>query len=90
MTEIAASNSRTAFFQAIITIILTVITVLATMIMISLNKVLTNQEEVGKELVRIKTIQDENTSKINYHINKFEFETIKEWVDKNYIRKQQE
>ena len=85
----SSSEKNSNFFKSVITIILTIIAVLASLITISLSRVLTNQEEVGKELVRMKTIQDENTLKINTHMNKPDIELLKNWVDDNYIRKPQ-
>ena len=87
MTE--AAEKRSNFFQVIITIILTVIGILLVFVWDSLDKVLENQIEAGKEMVRLKTTQDENVLKVNYHINKDEINNMKAWVDENYIRKSQ-
>ena len=87
MTE--AAEKRSNFFQVIITIILTVIGILLVFVWDSLDKVLENQIEAGKEMVRLKTTQDENVLKVNYHINKDELNNMKTWVDENYIRKSQ-
>ena len=82
-------TGRVDFFKSILTIILSIIAILALIINSTVNKVVANQVLIGQEMVRIKTIQDENTLKINSHISEKLLEEIKKWTDDNYIRKPQ-
>ena len=87
--DTTTGNVKSDFFRNINTIILTIIGVLATIITISVNDIRNRQIRVGEEMVRIKTIQDENTLKINTHLLINISEDIKGWVDQNYVRKPQ-
>lgn len=75
------------------TFILTFILGFTMMCFISINSVKAAQEEQGKELVRIKTIQDANTigvAALNLRVSAIEINqtnALKEWVDDNFERK---
>jgi hypothetical protein len=75
-----------------------ILSVIAIFTIISFNMLATIQKEnttTKIELVRLKTIQDENTNKITVltsRVNILENENanaLKQWVDDNYVRKPQ-
>lgn len=86
---------KISFLQYLNTIILTVIAIVAVVIWSSVNDVKKEQVDFKAELLRIKTIQDINTTNIgsiNGRVSALESETFtkyQEWVDENYIRKPQ-
>jgi hypothetical protein len=73
-----------------------VIGIFTTIIFFMLNGIKTEQSEFAKELLRIKTVQDINTSAISsvsarvstLELNYLDY--IKNWVDDNYVRKPQQ
>jgi len=75
------------------TLILTFIFGFTVMCFTSINSVKTIQVEQGKELVRLKTVQDTNVTQVaflNSRVSSLELnqmETIKNWVDLNFVRK---
>lgn len=75
--------------------LLTLICGFSVMAAATLSDVRNRQEEVGKELVRMKTVQDQNVENVKeissrvYTIELDGDENIKSWVDQNYLRKPQ-
>jgi hypothetical protein len=75
------------------TFILTLIFGFTLMCFTSINTVRNTQVEQGKELVRIKTIQDANTlsiSVLNSRVTALEMnqaDAIKNWVEANFVRR---
>jgi hypothetical protein len=90
-----AAEKRSNFFQVVISIILTVIAILATFISISVAEIRNEQVNTATELMRIKTVQDVNTANIgtlNTRLSVLEHDYmtyIQEWVEANYVRKPQ-
>jgi len=88
-------NKKAAMLQYVISTMLTVIAIVSTLTFASVNKVRKEQVDVAKELVRIKTIQDNNTIKIEgleKRVNVIELnqtDIIKNWVELNFKRKEQ-
>lgn len=96
------SGKINSIFQYINTVILTVVGIFAVMIFTTINKVRAEQEalkliqaDYGKELLRLKTVQDRNVtdiSKLDARVVILEInyiDRLKEWVDQNYQRKLQ-
>jgi hypothetical protein len=96
------NSNRVKFLQYLNTIILTVIGIFAIMIFTTVRSVRQDQtllkatqEEYGKELLRLKTVQDINVAAIKdvasristLELNYLDY--IKNWVDANYLRKPQ-
>ena len=87
------ADKKINFFQYVNTIILTIIGIVAIMIFISNTNIRRSQTETGIELIRMKTIQDINTSNINLidkrltvmEINSVDY--IKNWIEDNFVRK---
>lgn len=87
-------NKKSTFLQYIITSILSIIAIVSVSILFTVRNVQTLQTEQGKELVRLKTVQDNNVQSITsigsrvsvLEINQTEI--IKAWVELNFIRKQ--
>jgi hypothetical protein len=86
------TDKKISFLQALNTIILTAVLGMATIISVTISKIRTDQENQGKELIRIKTIQDANSLSIqilNSRVNALEVynsASLKQWVDDNYKR----
>jgi hypothetical protein len=95
-------NNKVGTLQYINTVILTVVGIFAMLIFISINNVRSDQQtmalsqiEFGKELLRLKTVQDINVGSVKdldkrvttLELNYLDY--IKTWVDQNYIRKPQ-
>lgn len=87
------ADKKISFFQYVNTVILTVIGIVAIMIFISNTNIRKSQSETSIELIRMKTIQDINTSNIlsvekrvtAIEVNSIEY--IKTWVEENFQRK---
>ncbi len=89
------NNKRINFLQYLNTTILTVILGVALMIFLTINSVKKDQSDIGKELVRLSTIQDMHILTIKdleTRITTLErnyLDNIKLWTDENYLRKSQ-
>jgi hypothetical protein len=89
-------EKKVEFLQYLNTTILTIIGILAIFIYTSVSDVKKQQVDFGAELLRIKTIQDINTtniSLINSRVSTLEKDNLiqfQAWVDQNYIRKPQQ
>lgn len=98
MVSINSNNSvdkkQVDWLRYINTFILTFVLGFTIMCFTSINTVKVTQAEQGKELVRIKTIQDANTlsiSTLNARVSAIEMnqmEAIKNWVEANFQRRQ--
>lgn len=88
-------EKRLSFMQYLNTVILTIIGTVTTVIFVMLTQIKNEQVEYGKELLRLKTVQDINVNTIDavakrvttLELNYLDY--IKSWVDANYIRKPQ-
>ena len=75
------------------TMIISIILCISILIFSSINHIKDTQEEVGKELVRISTVQDNNTAGVASLIARVtaielnQKENIQNWVELNFIRK---
>jgi hypothetical protein len=84
-----------SFLQYLNTAILTMIGIVAIFIFVSVKDVKEQQAVFQTELIRIKTIQDINTtniSEINSRVSaleKSDMLQLQGWVDANYVRKKQ-
>jgi hypothetical protein len=91
----SSADKRTQMLQYLNTFILTCILGFAVMIFTTLTTVKKDNVEAQKELLRIKTVQDYNSSaivKLNDRVDDLELlrdQAIRDWVDKNYVRKPQ-
>ena len=89
------NRNKVKFLQYLNTIILTAIGIVSGGIFILLGNVNRNQQEFSNEMVRIKTVQENNTKNIetlSSKVNMLELnytDYIKTWIDENYIRKPQ-
>jgi hypothetical protein len=82
------------FLQYLNTFILAVLTIVSGLIFTTLVNIKVVQEEQGKEMIRLKTMQDVNVSNVNMLIKKSENElvnriSLQDWVDDNFVRKPQ-
>jgi hypothetical protein len=88
-------KEKTGWLNYANTILLTLVLGFVTINFTTLTHVKEDNENTQKELLRIKTIQDINTSNIQgidarvRAIETYQQEAIKNWVDDNYIRKKQ-
>jgi hypothetical protein len=102
-TEKTEVEKRMQFLQYLNTVILTMTLSLAGFIYANITgvkkeqeKMTISQNEFGKEILRIKTLQDINTAAIadiDGRVDKLELnflDYIKNWVDQNYMRKPQQ
>ena len=102
LEKIEQSENRVRFLQYINTAILTFIGTIAMIIFLSINDIKKSQvqgqyqhEEFGKELLRLKTVQEINVSSVkdlNQRVTTLELnylDYVKSWVDQNYVRKPQ-
>lgn len=89
------SDKRVRLLQYINTFILTAILGMSTMAAVQLTQVKDTQSELQAEVLRIKTIQDINTTNISILDSRVKILEInatadlKNWVDLNYVRKPQ-
>ncbi len=83
------------FLKYINTGLLTLIFGFAMMIFITVNTLKNDNLTTQKELLRLKTIQDINSDRIRSSEKRLEIletiqiETIKTWIDQNYVRRPQ-
>ena len=88
-------DKRVHFLQYVNTTILTLIFGVAIMIFTTVTNVKNTQQGAGQELVRLKAVQDiniTNVDKLSSRVNMLEtnyVESLKNWIDANYIRKPQ-
>jgi len=96
MTSTTETNkSKINFLQYLNTIILTIIGVFSIIIFLAVNNIRNNQQTQALDLMKLKTEQITLISKVNdietrvrvLEINNTE--SIKNWIDANYIRKLQ-
>jgi len=88
-------EKRIDYLKYFNTALLTIIAIVAILIFDTVSGVKALQTEQGKELIRIKTVQDINTGNIGNlqtrvsYLEKDNIQTLQTWVDNNYIRKPQ-
>jgi hypothetical protein len=89
------SDKRVRFLQYINTALLSLILGMASMIAIQMSNVNKSQSSMQAEILRIKTIQDINTTNITVLDNRVKIlelnwtSELKNWVEENYVRKTQ-
>jgi len=88
-------DGKVKIIQYINTIILSVIGIFSIMLFATISEIKDNQAAMSIEIIKIKTVQDINTVNINTLDTRIEaleyynLETLKTWIDNNYIRKPQ-
>jgi hypothetical protein len=93
--KINQTEKRISFMQYLNTVILTCIGIVTMIIFLTLNGIRNEQVEFGKELLRLKTVQDinvKNIENVDKRVTTLELnylDYIKNWVDQNYQRKPQ-
>jgi hypothetical protein len=102
LQKIDQSEKQVKFLQYINTAILTFIGTVAMIMFLTMADIKKSQiqgaamhEEFGKELLRLKTVQDINVASVkdlNQRVTTLEMnylDYVKNWVDQNYVRKPQ-
>lgn len=88
-------EKRVSMLQYLNTGLLTLICGFSVMAATELTAVKTNQSEIGKELIRMKTVQDinvENIKNVSNELSDLQLRSLTDyrtWVDNNYVRKPQ-
>jgi len=86
---------NTNVLQYVNTALLTLICGFSMIIFVTIHNVKNEQEQVAKELIRLKTVQDMNVSNFNRldtrvsALEIFSVQLMKDWVESNYVRKSQ-
>lgn len=92
---VPVTEKRVTFLQNLNTVILTIIGLAISAVLALLININRTNNAYATELVRLRTVQDNNVSDIkdvNQRVTTLEInnmETIKAWVDQNYLRKPQ-
>ena len=90
-----SNSTKTTIFQYINTVLISMMSIFAMLIFITINNVRTNQAAFSKEIVIIGTNQEFNTERIksiDIRVKALELDyvnALKDWIDQNYVRKPQ-
>jgi hypothetical protein len=93
--EVAKMEKKITFLQFVNTALLTIMCGSSILVYSTMNKISDSQDYIEKEMVRMKTVQDNNVANVSsLSLRVFQLETndkefIQSWVESNFMRKPQ-
>jgi len=89
------NNNKVKFLQYVNTGLLTAILAFLTINQVTLSNLRSDNLDLQKEMLRLKTIQDiyvSRTDALSVEVNTiktYQLDALKSWIDQNYVRKSQ-